>query len=176
MGMKRTKDHNERIRNALMNKEEGKSTYKFCPRCKETKLRTKFKLRNQRNKSGYRMSESYCEPCKREYSNERQKKYIKAHPEHRERIRQINRKAQFKKKYGLALETYNIMEKEQGGVCAICSRCEMPKNKKYLFVDHSHKTGEVRGLLCMHCNNMLGHAKDNPNILKNAIYYLTKKI
>ena len=56
-----------------------------------------------------------------------------------------------KKKYGIGIEEYKRMFKAQNGVCAVCRR--PPKNKKKnLHVDHDHKTGEVRGLLCYYCN------------------------
>lgn len=77
-----------------------------------------------------------------------------------------------KVKYGVTEEIYNKMLSEQNGVCKICS-CkaeDAPKNK--LFVDHCHSTGKVRGLLCDHCNNLLGRAKDSIKTLENAIKYL----
>lgn len=39
-------------------------------------------------------------------------------------------------------------------------------------IDHCHKTGKVRGLLCKTCNTGIGHLKDDPNILRSAINYL----
>ena len=61
----------------------------------------------------------------------------------------------------------------QDGHCASCPATESGRKKdKYLIVDHDHETGEVRGLLCHHCNIMLGGAKDNIATLQNAITYL----
>jgi len=69
-------------------------------------------------------------------------------------------------KYGITLAQYEQMLEEQRGQCYIC--CSEEK----LFVDHCHSTGRVRGLLCHHCNLILGHAFDNPSILRLAANYL----
>lgn len=75
--------------------------------------------------------------------------------------------------YGISLGDYNSMLVNQGGVCAICFSDDVgKKNAKYFYVDHDHKTGEVRGLLCHRCNTFLGHARDNLATLVGAIYYL----
>lgn len=50
--------------------------------------------------------------------------------------------------------------------CTICG------DEGNLVVDHDHKTNQVRGLLCNHCNRGLGHFKDNPNLLEYARIYL----
>ena len=42
-------------------------------------------------------------------------------------------------------------------------------------IDHCHKTGLVRGLLCGHCNNLLGRCNDDVEILKNAVRYLNDR-
>lgn len=75
-------------------------------------------------------------------------------------------------RYGISLEEYRAMEKEQGSVCAICNQSETAKGFLRLSVDHCHETGEVRGLLCANCNRMIGMAKDDPAILEAAIRYL----
>lgn len=81
--------------------------------------------------------------------------------------------------FGITLEEYNKILKVQNNVCAICGKEEsakhrLTKKKMYLAVDHDHKTGKVRGLLCDRCNNLLGRCQDNIIILKNAILYLDK--
>jgi len=75
-----------------------------------------------------------------------------------------------KKKYGLTSEEYEALLKKQGGVCKIC---QMP-SKSRLRVDHDHKTGKVRGLLCTGCNIGLGQFKDNAAALKAAADYIEK--
>lgn len=74
------------------------------------------------------------------------------------------------KKLGLTSLDEARMMVEQGFSCAICSRpfSKMPN------IDHDHKTGKVRGLLCGRCNSMLGFAKDRVKTLKAAIRYLIK--
>ncbi len=59
----------------------------------------------------------------------------------------------------------------QQGSCGICKK-HQTEFKKVLAVDHDHTTGIVRGLLCELCNHLLGCAKDNKDILGQAILYL----
>jgi hypothetical protein len=74
------------------------------------------------------------------------------------------------KKYGLGLIEYQAMFEAQAGRCAICKSTPTVKR---LSVDHDHKTGVVRGLLCTNCNLGLGNFKDNQEILKAASDYLS---
>ena len=77
------------------------------------------------------------------------------------------------KKYDITLEQYNELLIKQDFCCAICGK-HVSKCKKRLAVDHDHITGEVRGLLCMQCNIILGNANDDVEILLEAINYLNK--
>src|SRR3989304_573545 len=61
-------------------------------------------------------------------------------------------------KYGLSVDGYNAILKAQGGACAICKK---PPKKRRLNVDHNHKTGRIRGLLCFRCNYGLGWFQDD---------------
>jgi hypothetical protein len=78
------------------------------------------------------------------------------------------------RKYGLTIEQYNTMLQRQGGVCAICKKSEtMATTVTWsLSVDHDHKTKKCRGLLCTACNQLLGKAKENVEILRAAVTYL----
>ena len=84
-----------------------------------------------------------------------------------------NRKHRLKK-CNLTGEQYAKMAREQNNRCAICYRMELAKNTRYLSIDHDHVTGEIRGLLCIKCNTILGMAGDNVEILTNAINYLKR--
>jgi hypothetical protein len=70
-------------------------------------------------------------------------------------------------RYGIGVEDYEEMYKNQKGKCAICR-----KKKKKLDVDHCHRTGKIRGLLCNSCNQGLGLFKDDEKIMKQAANYL----
>jgi hypothetical protein len=80
-----------------------------------------------------------------------------------------------KRNYGLTYEEYQQMVKHQKGLCAICRNQERIKTCNRLSVDHNHKTGQIRGLLCSRCNRLLAWAEENLNIFYNAIKYLKKK-
>jgi hypothetical protein len=68
--------------------------------------------------------------------------------------------------YGISLEDYQRMAGEQGGLCAIC------KQPERLVVDHDHRTGKVRGLLCAKCNSGIGMLGDSGDVARNAADYL----
>src|ERR1700733_2603170 len=107
--------------------------------------------------------------------NDRARYRYATDPEFRERRRAQARKANRKRKsargsrarekaYGLSEEGYKALLEKQEFRCAIC-RKDDPGRKKGWNVDHDHMTGTVRGLLCVRCNFMLGHAKDDPDLL-----------
>lgn len=79
--------------------------------------------------------------------------------------------------YGLSKLAYETMLAEQGGRCAICMTDDPGKaNGKATMwaVDHCHKTGKVRGLLCRPCNSGIGIFKDTPSLCNSAAEYLRK--
>ena len=77
------------------------------------------------------------------------------------------------RKYGVTRKDYDTMLVAQAGVCAICGKAE---NGKRLAIDHCHKTGEVRGLLCALCNTAIGKLNDDPELLERAAMYLRGKL
>ena len=84
-----------------------------------------------------------------------------------------NRCVQLKSKYGISHQMYSELLKKQDYRCAICQSKD-PLNtfqSDKFCVDHCHKTGEVRGLLCNHCNRGIGLFNDSvENLLKAALY------
>ncbi len=103
-------------------------------------------------------------------NTENAKKYRERHPE-RLKDRRL------KLYYGITLEDYNKMLQEQNGVCSICKEMEtrlICGKIVMLSVDHDHKTGKVRGLICNKCNRLLGFVNDNTKLLEEVINYLKK--
>jgi hypothetical protein len=58
----------------------------------------------------------------------------------------------------------------------VCEICKQSCTGKYAHRDHNHITGSDRGILCLNCNFLLGHSKDNIKILENAVQYLKEYI
>jgi hypothetical protein len=80
--------------------------------------------------------------------------------------------------FNISLDQYLEMHDRQGGKCAICGQPEMQMRNgkiKALAVDHNHKTGAIRGLLCSDCNTGIGKLKDDVKVLQSAIRYLNSQ-
>ena len=73
--------------------------------------------------------------------------------------------------YHITLTRYDELRKFQGYACAVCRKSEKIF-KNGLAVDHNHKTGEVRGLLCWSCNRALGRWRDDDMLVNNASHYV----
>lgn len=80
------------------------------------------------------------------------------------------------RRYNLSADDYNLLYEKQKGVCAVCGKPEIAKNvaeiARLLSIDHNHKTGKIRGLLCMSCNVFLGHLEKNSGLISQALAYL----
>src|ERR1700730_4434188 len=119
---------------------------KFCPKCKET-----LPIENFYFYAKLSRYDSWCRMC----INENSRVYSKTHY-----TIDRGRAASYKRRYGITFEQYEDMFAEQGGVCAACGKPEKKFSNKSkqitrLHVDHCHKTGRVRGLLCNDCNTAL---------------------
>ena len=84
-----------------------------------------------------------------------------------------NKIQNLKKHFNLTLEQYNEMLTLQVSGCTICGKT-IQENGKALAVDHDHKTGQIRELLCHSCNVALGEMNDSPELLRKAADYLEK--
>lgn len=113
--------------------------------------------------------------------------WLKAHPDansgntwlknNPERARYLQRRARLKRDFGITPEDYDRLWESQEGKCANPGcRKFFPKivdnYSKALQVDHCHKTGKIRALLCAGCNVALGRADDNPELLLGLVKYL----
>lgn len=87
------------------------------------------------------------------------------------KIKEGNKRAKLKIRYGLSPDEYGAMLKSQGQKCAICGETGGGR-WGVLVVDHDHKTDEVRGLLCHNCNTAIGLMNDAPDRLRKAAEYL----
>jgi hypothetical protein len=175
-------------------------TEKYCCSCKIIKPKSDFSYGNFNTTNGSR-----CRPCATKSTNEWRTKnkekvklqtkirYDKNPEKGRERTRKCMEKIKKNnpekyavlirktnlQKFGLTIEEYEEMIKNQNNLCAICNKPEntihpQTKNIKRLAIDHCHKTNKVRGLLCGRCNPMIGYAQNSIEILKLAIQYLIK--
>ena len=137
-----------------------------CKICNEAKPLTEF-YQTVRNGEPY----GYHENCKSCYEKKQQENYdpIKKRNENLKRV------------YGIGIEEYNALLEKQNNRCAICESTD-PKGRKsgrgggvdVFYVDHDHKTGNVRGLLCNICNRTMGYVGENSNVLEEMIKYLQK--
>jgi hypothetical protein len=88
------------------------------------------------------------------------------------------RASDLKRRLGMTTEQYDAMLAAQDGTCAICGRPETMIHRvgrvPRLAVDHDHKTGVVRGLLCGNCNHGLGKFQDDPARLRAAADYIER--
>ncbi|MGW3896265.1 endonuclease VII domain-containing protein [Micromonospora profundi] len=125
--------------------------HKHCPACGEVKPFDAFP-RNRADTSGYA---TYCKPCHNTRTRET-----------KERLYGGTREYHLRRRYGVGEKEFQELLAEQGGVCAVCGRPD-PEH-----LDHDHRTGWVRGILCFNCNGGLGQFRDSPMRLARAITYL----
>jgi hypothetical protein len=131
---------------------------KTCTSCGEDKDVGQFYVRKGKPRPS-------CKACQKEYERE-----------YRERTGYSrNWEHHLKSKYGITGQDYHDMAAAQNHVCAVCNRPETityANKTRRLAVDHDHRTGKVRGLLCAKCNVMLGYARENSDYLASAMMYL----
>lgn len=92
------------------------------------------------------------------------------------KCKECTKSFKLKNRYGITQKEYDTMSESQNHVCKIC---KLPKNtaNKKLAVDHNHKTGQIRGLLCDRCNRAIGLLKvdEGTELLEKAIEYIKSR-
>jgi hypothetical protein len=149
-------------------------------------MRTCYKCKTEKPLSAFYSHKTHghrydCVPCARlavkvyRQSNldKARKSWKASQKKHRDANKALYRDKQLQKNYGITLMDYSRMLEQQRGACAICSSFGC-KTGRALAVDHCHKTGRVRGLLCAACNRALGNFKDSTIILDKAKSYLQR--
>lgn len=91
--------------------------------------------------------------------------------DNREHLNECRRRQHYKGKYGLTPEDRDAMLAEQGGRCGCCGS-DTPKSKAGWVIDHCHKSGKVRAILCQPCNLTLGKVDESIAHLQSLIRYL----
>ena len=133
---------------------------KICKTCKVSKTLDNFhKWNHSKDKLQYDCIE--CRKIWRKKNAHIDKAYSKR-----------NRLRDKLKTYNLSIDDYNALIKKQNNQCAICNKHGDDTKRGMLSIDHCHKTGVVRGLLCTGCNAAIGVFRDDPKLLARARRYL----
>ena len=94
----------------------------------------------------------------------------------KEKVRGIGQRSHLRKKYGMTKEDYAAILEKQGGACAICGTQEWQSKGKRPVIDHDHKTGKTRGILCHNCNVALGLLGEDIPRIESMIAYIRAQI
>lgn len=146
---------------------------KRCVGCGEKKAHKEFRIFRDRRR-GQERRDSWCKVCRRKRDKGRRKSWK---GRSKKSLSRRNRKRQLRREYGIKLADYERMYAAHEGVCAICGKAETRSlNGKVisLGVDHDHKTGEIRGLLCARCNTALAQMERIEGWEELARAYLEK--
>ena len=137
---------------------------KTCTKCGQTQENTEFYLTKAKRKDGSfrEFRRSQCRACETKRKRKQEK-----------RTKEERRDQDLKRKYGLTSELVETILATQGG-CGICSTKKPGGRYATWNVDHCHKTGKVRGILCWNCNVGIGKLKDDTNLLRRAIRWLER--
>lgn len=93
--------------------------------------------------------------------------YLRVRTKRLEQMRDYN----YNRVYKISAVDRDAKFEKQQRKCAVC-RTDAPGSKNGWHLDHCHTTGIIRGILCHHCNLALGHAKDNPILLRQLADYI----
>lgn len=167
---------------------------KTCSKCKLEKPLSEF-YKKEGGKFGVMHA---CKECikkyrrtfysnHREHVNQVNKKHYKTEKAKQSRdkrratkkYKQARRKYWLKAKYNISPDVYKQLLEKQNGKCAICNQKETVSNQfciMQLAVDHDHKTGKIRGLLCKNCNQAIGLLNERIDYLENAKQYLLNAV
>lgn len=154
--------------------DEWKDFWAFVRDVGEVPEGCRYLRRRDRSKP---FSKSNCFWETQESTKESRAEIAKFMAEYYKRNPDVFRNLWYKKRYGITLDEYETLLKEQKGRCKLCNKKETVLSHKTgkpfrLSVDHCHKSKKVRGLLCQACNRGLGFFRHDQKLLENAIRYV----
>ena len=146
---------------------------KTCTMCGEEKPVDQFRKQKGRKE---RANCKECDVARHKEWARKNREHLREYGKTRYREK-IDKWAQhILRKYNLTPTDYDALLQRQGSACAICGEGN-PHNKQGRFnIDHCHKTGRVRGLLCWRCNVAIGKMMDDPHRLRMAATYLEQSL
>lgn len=167
-----------------MSKQLKPTVIKLCKSCKEEKEHTEKgrvckDCTKEYGQSYYNLNKDIINKRNSDYKkNNKETTYAlnkKYRDEDRDKYRLLSRAYIF----GITPEEIKTMIDKQNNLCAICGLPETRKSSlgneiKNLSIDHNHETGQIRELLCNHCNALLGFSRENIDILEKTIAYIKK--
>ena len=151
---------------------------KKCNDCRKIKLFSDFYKRTENGQP-----KSICKECDkrkrkiyyRKNKNRQDKSSKKWYFKNKQKADRKSKDWSLRRDFDITIEDYENILKNQNNKCALCEKSEtIKRNGKILSlaVDHDHRTGKIRGLLCFHCNTAIGKFKDDIGLLLKTISYL----
>ena len=142
----------------------------ICTKCKVEKDNSLFRIRlNSKSGLQYWCKSCECQANKKRYISKPKRILI---PKEKHLIKLDAFKRMLKFRYNITYQEYTEMYHLQNHSCKICKTPNYLADRKGLQVDHCHRTGKVRALLCPKCNTLLGICNDNIDRLESSILYL----
>ena len=145
-----------------------------CSTCGKSKPLTDF-YKDKKGRDGYGYS---CKSCAKSrassnyYDNHEKRKARNRQYGGQPQVRSRTRDQRLQAKYGVSSAEYDRLLAKQGGVCAICKQHRRDARNREMPVDHDHATNAVRGILCDHCNRIIGLFNDDADVITAAVKYL----
>ena len=148
-------------------RDNHKDYFKKWRESNKDKIKEYKKRRQKLRRENYRKNKQHYDEYDemwRQNNQDKVRKYV-------ERSRSHRASRHLQRKFGITIEEYNTLLESQNQRCAICQR-HKSEFKRALHVDHSHDNKRIRGLLCVNCNQMLGHSMERIENLQRGIEYL----
>jgi len=181
------KKHGDLNADQVRMRSNGKQMCMSCKQCDRDRVKkhrdNNLDLERKRKRELMQKNKEKYKPVQDEYRIKNKAKLSEAGKQyklkHREKIKVGLKKAALKRKFNISIEEFENMILSQNNLCAICDKPESRINHRSgaiqnLAIDHNHKNGKIRQLLCSKCNLIIGQINEDIEILQSMITYLKK--